>query len=142
MTEKTMCTLCAPGSNEEQSPGFYHGCMCNDEPGGVVNGWKCDGQGNLTRVDDSGIPQFGLPILVDATSENRVDTTKLAEFGTIHMMKLTGIPITPEIPEGMMLVSRAWQPIMDEIERRGDKMDGNTDDFTVTIKSEDYRAIS
>jgi len=113
MTEKTMCTLCAPGSNEEQSPGFYHGCMCNDEPGGVVNGWKCDGQGNLTR----------------------------AEPGASYNMKLTKITTTAEVPEGMMLVSRAWQPIMDEIERRGDKMDGNTDDFTVTIKSEDYRAI-
>lgn len=50
LTEQAICTLCAPGSNEEASPGFYHGCMCHDEPGGVVNGWTCDGIGNLTRV--------------------------------------------------------------------------------------------
>jgi hypothetical protein len=71
--------------------------MCNDEPGGVVNGWTCDGKGKLTRAGS--------------------------------------------IPDGMMLVSKAWQPIMDEVERRAEKMDGNTDDFTVTIRAEDYRDI-
>lgn len=98
LTPTTTCTICAPGSNEKDSPGFYHGCMAADE-GGVCNGWTCNGQGQLT-----------------------------------HLTAL-------EIPAGMMLVSAKWQPILDEIERRASKMDGLTDDFTVTIQAEDWQEI-
>lgn len=45
------------------------------------------------------------------------------------------------IPEGYMLVSVAWSPIISEIEHRGSKMDGTWDDFEVLINHEDYQAV-
>lgn len=54
MPDTERCTLCDPrpeATDEEcdKWPGFFRGCLCEAQ-GGVVNGWKCDGKGNLTRV--------------------------------------------------------------------------------------------
>jgi hypothetical protein len=40
------CTLCS----KVPSDGFYTGCMVKDL--GPQNGWDCDGQGHLTRLDE------------------------------------------------------------------------------------------
>lgn len=51
-------------------------------------------------------------------------------------------PTTPSpIPEGWMLVPKSWQPIMDEIERRADKMSGDSR-FTVEIDADDIESIN
>ena len=42
---RAKCTNCAG----VESPGFYTGCMQKDE-GKPINGWTCDGEGNLTRA--------------------------------------------------------------------------------------------
>ena len=44
--ERARCTLCAG----VESHGFYTGCMQRDE-GKPINGWTCDGEGNLTRTE-------------------------------------------------------------------------------------------
>lgn len=44
------------------------------------------------------------------------------------------------LPEGFMLVRKEWMPIISEIDRRAEKMDGRNEDFTVTITAEEYRA--
>lgn len=44
------------------------------------------------------------------------------------------------VPKGYMLVPTAWQPIMDEIERRAEKMSGDSE-FQVTIHREDLDAV-
>jgi hypothetical protein len=51
-------------------------------------------------------------------------------------------PTTPSpIPEGWILVPKAWQSIMDEIERRADKMSGDSR-FTVEIDADDIESIN
>lgn len=45
------------------------------------------------------------------------------------------------VSEGWMLVPKAWQPIMDEIERRADKMSGDSR-FTVEIDADDMEGIN
>lgn len=49
------CTLCDPRPEATDAecdkwPGHYKGCMIKEE-GHPINGWNCDGRGNLTKVE-------------------------------------------------------------------------------------------
>lgn len=55
-TETTKCSLCDPRPEVtveecDRWPGHYKGCMQKDK-GKPINGWVCDGRGNLTRCDE------------------------------------------------------------------------------------------
>ncbi len=91
-TIRATCTLCAPGSTEEDSPGFFIGCTVNDDPdltGG--KGWKCDGRCNLTRTVPPGQQlspaqkfHYGDLVRVAPGMEHRDETASAVVLGSFR----------------------------------------------------------
>ena len=51
-TQKEVCTNCSLGASDEECskwPGFSPVCLYEDGGKKPINGWICDGKGNLTK---------------------------------------------------------------------------------------------